>query len=315
MSDPTDNWYRSDATDFGPTNGLFVFIVELGRAMSEQLKRLLETKHLYQKVSVSPDQLLVAFRQRVQPPSLPFFDQLIQDYLGSASFTPADRQLFFIGKDNLKQPKSTLILGGAKLFCSECGSKEIANPIWFFELTNELLKQYTRGELRTMPPPSFQLFFLCYQCQRCNGIPQTFVVRRHDWQLILEGRSPIEHIEVPASIPRQEKRFFSDAILSYNSGKILAGLFYLRTFIEQFARRQTGAAGRVSGDEIMEAYNKTVPEEVRSQAPSLREWYERLSISIHSAEESPAVFEQARAEIERHFSFRHIFRLGKSRPR
>jgi hypothetical protein len=310
MSDPTDGWYRSGAKDFGPTSGLFVFTVELGKAVSEQLKVLLETKHLYQKVSISPEKLVSAFKQRVESASLRPFDELTQDFLGSASFTPAGSQLFLLGRDNLKQPKLTLILSGLKLFCADCGSKEVANPIWYFELANELLKQHAHGELKGMPPTGFQMFFLCYQCQRCSGIPQAFLVRRHGWQLILEGRSPIEHIEIPGFIPKQEECFFRDAVIAYNSGKTLAALFYLRTFIEQFARRKTGIKERVAGEEILEAYNKTVPAEIRSQMPSLREWYERLSVSIHSAEEPPELFEQARAEIERHFDFRRIFRLG-----
>lgn len=310
MSDPTADWYRSDAHDFGPTNGLFVFTVELGRAMSEQLKLLLETKHLYQKVSISPEELASEFKQRVAPASLRPFEELAQEFLASVSFTPADRQLFFGGRDNIPEPQLTLLINGLKLFCCECDTKEVANPIWYFDLKNELLKLYSHGQVQTPPPLGFQMFFLSYQCQRCRGTPQAFLVRRHGWQLILEGRSPIEHVEVPAFIPKQEERFFRDAVLAYNSGKILAALFYMRTFIEQFARRQTGITGRVPGDEIMEAYNKTLPPENRGQMPSLKEWYERLSVPIHSAEEPPNLFEEARLEIEHHFDFRRVLRIG-----
>jgi hypothetical protein len=283
---------------------------ELGRAMSEQLKLLLETKHLYQKVSISPEKLLAAFRQRVAPGSRRPFEELTQELLASASFTPANRQLFVLGKDDFKQPLLTLLLDGLKVFCAECDAREVANPIWYSDLKNDLLKLYSRGELQAPPPSSFQMFLLSYQCQRCRGNPQAFLVRRHGWQLILEGRSPIEDIEVPPFIPKQEERFYRDAVLAYNSGKTLAALFYMRTFIEQFARRQTRITGRVPGEEIMEAYNTTLPLENRGQMPSLKEWYERLSVPIHSGEEPADLFEQARLEIERHFDFRRIFRIG-----
>jgi hypothetical protein len=36
MGDPTADWYRSDAQDFGPTNGLFGFTVELGFGTREK---------------------------------------------------------------------------------------------------------------------------------------------------------------------------------------------------------------------------------------------------------------------------------------
>ena len=44
--------------------------------------------------------------------------------------------------------------------------------------------------------------------------------------------------------------------------------------------------------------------------PSLKEWYERLSVPIHSAKEPPELFEEARSEIERHFDIRRLFRIG-----
>jgi hypothetical protein len=310
MSDPTAEWYRSGARHFGPTNGLFVFTVELGQAMSEQLKVLLETKHLYQKVSISPEKLVAAFKQRVEGGSLRPFEELAQKFLASASFTPAEQQIFIVERDNTQEPWLTLSLSGVKLFCYECEAKEVANPMWYSELKNELLKLSRHRESQILPPPDFQMFLLSYQCQRCKGTPQAFLVRRHGWQLILEGRSPIEHVEVPAFIPKQEERFFRDAVLAYNSGKILAALFYMRAFIEQFARRQTRITGRVLGGEILEAYNKTLPPEKASQMPSLKEWYERLSVPIHSAEEPLDLFEEARSEIERHFEFRRLFRIA-----
>ena len=311
INDPTADWLRGGAKDFGPTSGLFVLTVELSQAMSEQLKVLLETKHLYQKVLISPEKLVAAFKQRVAPASLRPFEELTKELLASVSFIPAKEQLFREERDGPRKAEFTLLLSGLKLFCSDCNGREVANPIWFGDLKNELLKLYMhREESLTLPPPSFQLFLLSYQCQRCRSAPQAFLVRRHGWQLILEGRSPIEHIEVPAFIPKQEERHFRDSILAFNSGKTLAALFYLRTFIEQFARRQTGTTGRATGDELMEAYNRMLPPETRDQIPSLKEWYERLSAPIHSAEQPHDLFEQARAEIERHFDFRRLFRIG-----
>ena len=191
MSGPSfDNTSRSDAKNLGPTEGFDTFVVELGRSMSEQLTLLLETKHLYQKVSISPENLLTAFRRRVQPASLRSFEELTQKFLPSAIFTPAEQQIFIVERDNTQNPLLTLSLSGVKLFCYECDAKEVANPIWYPELKNELLKLSRHREFQISPPPDFQMFWLSYQCQRCKGTPQNFLVRRHSWQLILEGRSP-----------------------------------------------------------------------------------------------------------------------------
>ncbi len=176
INDPTADWLRGGAKDFGPTSGLFVLTVELSQAMSEQLKVLLETKHLYQKVLISPEKLVAAFKQRVAPASLRPFEELTKELLASVSFIPAKEQLFREERDGPRKAEFTLLLSGLKLFCSDCNGREVANPIWFGDLKNELLKLYMhREESLTLPPPGFQLFLLSYQCQRCRSAPQAFL--------------------------------------------------------------------------------------------------------------------------------------------
>jgi len=155
---------------------------------------------------------------------------------------------------------------------------------------------------------------MVYQCQRCFGKPEGFLVRRELWILGLHGRSPIELVEVPAYIPKAESWLHRDAVIAFNSGKILAGLFYLRTFIEQFARRVTGLTGRVTGDEIMDAYYKGLPAPNKDQMPSLREWYDKLSEALHSAKQDVALFETAKAQIEKHFDMRRVFEISEKSP-
>ena len=93
----------------------------------------------------------------------------------------------------------------------------------------------------------------------------------------------------------------------------MAALFYLRTFIEQFARRQTGTMGtKKTGDEIMSSYADTIPAEHRGSMPSLREWYDKLSEALHNAREDAELFEKARAEIEHHFDIRRVFKIPDS---
>jgi hypothetical protein len=95
---------------------------------------------------------------------------------------------------------------------------------------------------------------------------------------LLRDRSQREHVEVPAYIPKDEKKWFRDAIIAFQSGKVLAALFYLRTFLEQFARRKTNLQNdRKTGDEIMAAYSQTLPDNLRDSMPSLGEWYDKLS--------------------------------------
>ncbi|HEY6343791.1 MAG TPA: hypothetical protein VIY49_20035 [Bryobacteraceae bacterium] len=158
-------------------------------------------------------------------------------------------------------PLFTLIVGNIKVFCESCDARETFAPIQLSEMTDSVRKRCHSEPARwgQEPPPNLQLYSLTYQCQRCERFFSSFLVRREDWRLILEGRSPLEHIEVANFLPRAERDYFRDALIAIHAGKTLAALFYLRTFIEQFARRQTGKAGRATGDEIMEAYNDLIP--------------------------------------------------------
>jgi hypothetical protein len=204
----------------------------------------------------------------------------------------------------------TLVLPNVSLFCRQCGRREAFAPIW----SNDVSSPIVHGGRQIKLPDGFQIFFLVYECQRCFGRPEGFLVRRDSWLLGLHGRSPIELVEIPAYVPKAESSLYRDAVIAFNSGKILAGLFYLRTFIEQFARRVTGLTGRVTGDEIMDAYYKALPAPNKDQMPSLREWYDKLSEAVHSAKEDVALFETAKAQIEKHFDMRRVFEITEKSP-
>ena len=177
---------------------------------------------------------------------------------------------------------------------------------------NGVVLNIGRNSPLASPASQFQLLSLTYECQRCKNSLVSFLVRRNSWHLVLDGRSPMEHIEVPPFIPKVEQSFYRDAVIAVHGGKTLAGLFYLRTFIDQFARRQTGKTGKVTGDEIMDAYNGLLPASLKDQMPSLREWYDKLSDAIHAAREDDRLFEEARTAIESHFDIRRVFKVPET---
>lgn len=123
----------------------------------------------------------------------------------------------------------------------------------------------------------------------------------------------MEYVDVPKCIPKEERNLFRDAMIAAHGGKILAALFYLRVFIEQFARRVIGETGRRYGVELMEEYGRTLPVAHRDTMPSLREWYEKLSDPIHAAREDDQLFEAAREAIEQHFEIRRVFKIPEAK--
>jgi hypothetical protein len=57
-------------------------------------------------------------------------------------------------------------------------------------------------------------------------------------------------------------------------------------------------------------YNRLLPA-YRDLMPSLKEWYGKLSEPIHTGRADGPLFDRARAEIERHFEMRRVFKIAE----
>jgi len=291
-----------------PEQAYEAFITSLGAKASDCLKDLLENKHLYQKTAIPYDEILASERGNVLPAIRQLFDQKVQST--PMNFHLSSGPLYSVERPGARSSTLLIILSNARLFCKRCDRLEPFQPVWWTDAANEA--RNPRYETPVEIPANQQWFYLMYQCQGCQGIPELILVRRSGWNLFLDGRSPMEGIQVERFLPKPEQQWFRDALIAYNSGKILAGLFYLRTFIEQFARRQTKSAGRATGEEILTAYGQQIPLKQRDSMPSLGEWYEKLSEALHHANEDPALFDAARQEIERHFDIRRVFKIPEN---
>jgi hypothetical protein len=283
-----------------------------------ELKKLLEEKHLYQKFKLDPAPEAAKLSNRLANPHIK-----VKYLAWAADEFPKEKFSVFIHQAQLvpragsaTQPASSLwiTLPHPSLYCNSkgCKRRETFTPVWHTELSDSLTTTITPKQITL--PGGFQMFTLVYQCQRCLGTPEAFLVRREQWTFSLEGRSPLERVEVPKFIPDKEEDYYSNAIVAFNSGKVLAGLFYLRTFVEQFARRVTEKTGRATGEEIMDAYYETLPAKTKDLMPSLREWYEKLSIPIHSGTDDIEVFSAALAAIDKHFEIRKVFNMSDTPP-
>lgn len=95
--------------------------------------------------------------------------------------------------------------------------------------------------------------------------------------------------------------------MAANSGKVLAGIFYLRTMIEQHARIVAGPTlssapeQKPRADDFLDAYMNTLDAGFRQRAPSLRSTYDSLSAAVHEANDSMEIFDAARSDIILHF--------------
>lgn len=163
-----------------------------------------------------------------------------------------------------------------------------------------------------------QLLLLPYQCQQCKAAPVSFLVRRTGLKITLCGREPLETIQVPEALPKAQRKYFGDAIVANNAGQTLAGLFLLRTFVEQFwlslSLMSKSTDERISGEGLGEAYGNTLPLDFRSRFPSLGDVYGKLSVAMHNADANVDLFEHAAQAIIEHFDARRVYKLESTGP-
>lgn len=276
------------------------------KAVQEAVRQLLEKKHLYQSIEVDVQQASEAFQKRV-PQNLSH----TLSFMKGADLWPwvvHDTDSFQAMVSNLTQqpdrPTITWQLPDAKLFCKTCDRLEPFNGLAGSNVLNRSSPSaggvYHKGKLN-------QVYSLSYLCQSCKGLPEVFLVRRQGTRISLSGRSPIEHVQVPKSIPREVAAYYSDALVAYQSGQVLAALFMLRTICEQWTRRFADAGDRA--DAALDKYMDGLPADFKARFPSLRTIYGDLSLALHSADASSDLFESSRTSIEEHFAARELFKL------
>jgi len=274
----------------------------IGERITSALADLLIRKHLYQSTGVGYQDLLneiPGVREALRDVTR---DQLAEEAsshweaLDKANRTPSIHET---------PPNISFSTPDVKLYCVTCDRVEAFNSVSSLDISE---RSFHEG-FRNSKDEAVQIFGFSFQCQSCKGPPEVFLVRRAGNRLTLSGRAPIEHVEVPPELPKLIRKWYKSAIVAHQSGQTLAGLFLLRTLIEQWVRQTTGDSDS-KADACLEQYKNTLPDDFKQRFPSLGDIYRHLSEDIHSARGSVELFEQSRERIVKHFDARRIFGLG-----
>ena len=291
---------------------------ELSKAIEESFRELLERKHLYQNsVVVFPPfdtlynkVLEISDIKKIQP-DLQKECRLIYDSASEFKWKLPDRMRvdrlpFNDGNvPERVQVSINLTPQTIKVFCSICDSVQ---PYNFVSGTD--ISEYFRNNDLGETPIFVQIFSLAFQCQSCKSTPEVFMVRRDKMKIFQSGRTPIEKVDIPKNIPKAQRKFFSDAIIAFNSGQILAGKFLLRTFVEQYVRDFSSDKVSQNMDELFEKYTASLPDDFKKRFPSLANIYSQLSIDIHGADSTIDLFIQAQNGIQKHFDAKKLFEIS-----
>lgn len=258
-------------------------------------KELIDSKHLYQSVIIKwgalEPRIHLAPHNVARAAGRRYLRESRWDCIGQVTDTVARGNVPFV-------------LPPVKTFCARC---EELHP---HNLDRESSFTFCHDTFCDELP---QTFCLTLRCQGCRSASVTFLIVRRNTQdrvkLTLAGRSEFEQIDVPTYIPREQRRFYSGAVIAYNSGQFLPALFMLRTLIEQHMRA-TVEDKSLRGDDLCEAYAATLERDFKDRFPSFGEVYAELSEAIHEArddEGAEELFRLERGRIELHFRAKAVF--------
>lgn len=278
------------------------FSAHFAGTISTALRSLLQEKHLYQKLTIPVDDLVNRCSVRLHAEDKKTFAVHAGAYLQSLWF-PADPEL----KGRLHAVSNAVFfqVPHVKMYCTQCERTEPFNSIAateFFSLSDGKARVLDQG-LNVI-----QVYGLSFMCQSCKRVPEIFIVRRQATKFIICGRAPIEAVQVPEAIPKETRKYFSDAIVAHQSGQTLAGLFLLRVFIEQWARYLGATQTKI--DQALDWYATLLPEDFKQRFPSLSKLYADLSDALHAADASDELFVHTLGGLVEHFEARKLFKLS-----
>jgi hypothetical protein len=297
-----------------PNGMMHLYNDEMQNVVPAALKRLLCEKHLYQGIEVDLRPLL-AVSERIA------MEQSSPGSSGYGASPPSTvKELAESDESCAKMPwvidnceaqglDAELLtvrfdLPSINTYCDACRSRPPYNPI--------VRQSITVVDRRS---PVNQWYNLAFECQQCKGMPVRFLVRREGLKLRLCGRDPIEAVPVPSFLPKAQSKFYSDAQIAHHAGQTLAGIFLLRTFVEQFWRTLPEVQEllkkqpRATGEEQGAIYQDTLSKEFKERFPSVSDIYGKLSAAMHQGDANAALFEESCQKVEKHFDARRIFEL------
>jgi len=277
--------------------------------LNAYLQNLLNTKSLYQSMSISDNHIVKVFLRDAQSQ----FDSEIRDVALKHLKKWMSTTLTSVYKEDFEYKTGQhyaqiKIPCTVKTYCEFCKEVTTHNPKGCGDC-------YTRKDERCFT----HVFHAEYECQDCKFADTSFMVMRRGCKIQVVGRAPIEIATISKGLSSQlrndEKVLFGDAIMANKTGSVLAAVCLLRIALERYLRRVADnikAEELVSGDELYEQYKKRLPEDFcYGRVVPLGKIYNDLSAVMHSAEVPDGCFERNYANIELFFRFLSLMPLQK----
>jgi hypothetical protein len=269
------------------------------KIIEKGFSELLSTKHLYQSITLDLKPAIESDAQTThEAHSATLHLSGVRHIPGRELSLPeiterlvkaANYHHWYFGDDKSVRSKVQLSFPPVRTLCSRCDDVEAFNL--FGEQPLQVISVGGDGH---------EVFSFTVQCQRCKTCIIVFLVKRTGPKIQLVGRSEFEEVQVPKFIPKHLSRFYSQAVIAFQCGQVLAGLFLLRTLIEQHMRAVTKSE-TLRGEDLCEEYAKQLGQDVSGGLPSFKEIYSELSNALHTVDDRGELFESQHKRISLHF--------------
>lgn len=202
------------------------------------------------------------------------------------------------------EPFLKLTVPLVETFCSSCKARKPHNPCSDRSAPHSVF-------------PAAPVLCIPLQCQGCKRAMVVFLVTRRKTKegvgVKLTGRSIFEEVEVPDFIPASQEKFYSQALIAFNSGQTLPALFMLRTLIEQYMRAELASSApadanyeALRGDALCDKYADLLDGGFKQEYPSLKDVYGKLSGALHRADANESLFESEIQRTRLHFQAKKL---------
>jgi hypothetical protein len=275
----------------------------LGEQIGKQMRVLLESRHLYQRIDLGISTIL---KQELDP-----LDEQMKVSVGGevqralaqpwlATTTPV------APAEDLPAP-IYFAIEVAKLYCGKCERLEAYRSVFIADVLRPSFGLYSHAKHPN--DSTAQTFVLTLACQACGGnaVPEAFLIERRGQHLHLCGRAPMEQLPPIEGIPKDDQKLILGARIARNSGQVLGAIALLRCFLEQYARRKTQSTDY--GDRLMAAYHGSLPDTFPSEFRNFVSLYSTLSAALHNANASSEVFDDTVEAVIDHFRARQLYKV------
>lgn len=256
-------------------------------AVKEALVTLLETKGLYQNVSINEK-----FSSKIP---------IVKSRPYTEEFSSRPLFLFSRGESEAGQklPGHTGGRPGTKLFEMEVGAylPDISTfcPVCGCEtgfISHSISNAHYLDIYPIIGEKTEQIYSPLYRCSKCREQLITFQILRKGLKLQLTGRSSPFRPQLAPEWPKHIKAIISDAFIAVSENDLAAGYYHLRTSIEFYIKKEIGVEvkEKIDGVELCARYYETLDNRLKSDFPSISNIYSKLSQGLHSRECTEAEF-------------------------